>query len=180
MVGGAFCPGQSGDELLPPGLAVGWGAKDARSNRVVDEGRFLAARERTHLLVAGCVPPSFAAVRADVLLHQLLARVLVHADARAVKPVLAAVARDHEAVIIWPATETVGAAVGLRVPVIITSCAATATATGLFGGGICPGPFGSAGFGLLSASWGAWFGAFRCFDCGCCAFLFLSSSGLGH
>ena len=107
-------PGQRGDQLLPPGLAVLVRAEDAALGGVggVDARGPVAAVERARLLVARHVAAlGVGAVGADVFLHEILARVLVHADAVAVEPILAAVAGDHEAVVVGAAAETVATAV---------------------------------------------------------------------
>ena len=147
------------------------GAEDAGLGRVVDAGRVGAAGERAHLLVAGPVAAAVGAVGADVLLHQVLARVLVHADALAVEPVLAPVASYHEPVVVGPAAEAVGAVVGLvRVLAVAAGPGAGAGAGAgagggarLFRGGTRLGLLGPAGLGLLRAAGptGSGPGAFR-------------------
>ena len=84
------------------------------SGILVNLGRLVAPIERAHLLVpsnqatAGDFTPG-----ADIPLHQVLARVLVHVDTLAVEPVLATVTCYHEPMIVGSAADTVGAAVGL-------------------------------------------------------------------
>ena len=105
--------GQGGDELLPPGVGVLVGAKDAGVLGAVDAGRFLAASRGAGLLVAGYVGATVGAARADVALDEILAGVLVNADALSMEPFLAPVAADHEAMVVRAAADAVRAAVGL-------------------------------------------------------------------
>jgi len=88
------------------------GAENTAIVEIVDAGRTITPLEGAHLLVARHIALPVAAVGTNVLLNQVLTRPLVHVDAFAVKPVLAAVASDHEAVIVRATAETIRPTVG--------------------------------------------------------------------
>lgn len=125
--------GQAGDLAVPPLVAVLARAKQAVVvvvvaaaavaahggvvEAAVDAGGLEAALEGARLLVARDVVLAVGAVGADVALDQVLADLLADLDALAVEPVLAPVARDHPAVVVWPTADTIGAVVRLLVAV---------------------------------------------------------------